>query len=80
MTKDEEGYNGWTNYETWNIALWVDNEYEVYRYKLTKGKFTAKTAEEFCREVFPNGTPDMLGKEDLVKVNWQEVSDNWNEE
>lgn len=19
-------YNGWTNYETWNVALWLDNE------------------------------------------------------
>lgn len=19
-------YNGWTNYETWNVALWFDNE------------------------------------------------------
>jgi len=19
-------YNGWTNYETWNVALWMDNE------------------------------------------------------
>lgn len=24
MTKKE--YNGWTNYETWNIALWMDND------------------------------------------------------
>jgi hypothetical protein len=23
MTKQE--YNGWTNYETWNLALWIDN-------------------------------------------------------
>jgi hypothetical protein len=20
------GYNGWTNYETWNVALWLDND------------------------------------------------------
>lgn len=22
----EETYNGWTNYETWAVALWLDNE------------------------------------------------------
>lgn len=22
----EKTYNGWTNYETWNLALWIDNE------------------------------------------------------
>lgn len=21
-----EKYNGWTNYETWNVALWLDND------------------------------------------------------
>lgn len=26
MSKDEEGYNGWDNYETWNINLWLDND------------------------------------------------------
>ena len=24
-------YNGWTNYETWNVALWMDNDYESYQ-------------------------------------------------
>ena len=23
-------YNGWTNYETWNVALWMDNDYGNY--------------------------------------------------
>lgn len=23
-------YNGWTNYETWNIKLWLDNEQWMY--------------------------------------------------
>lgn len=22
----QQTYNGWTNYETWNVALWIDNE------------------------------------------------------
>lgn len=25
MDNNEE-YNGWTNYETWNVKLWIDNE------------------------------------------------------
>jgi len=23
---DDKRYNGWTNYETWNVALWLDND------------------------------------------------------
>lgn len=23
-------YNGWTNYETWNVALWIDNDQGSY--------------------------------------------------
>lgn len=22
----EKTYNGWTNYETWNVKLWIDND------------------------------------------------------
>lgn len=28
----KQGYNGWTNYETWCVALWMDNEESSYRY------------------------------------------------
>lgn len=26
MTGDEQGYNGWANYETWLVSLWMDND------------------------------------------------------
>ena len=26
----ETSYNGWTNYETWNVALWVNNDEGSY--------------------------------------------------
>lgn len=28
----KEGYNGWTNYETWAVRLWIDGEEPSYRY------------------------------------------------
>jgi hypothetical protein len=24
-------YNGWSNYETWNVALWIDSEEKLNR-------------------------------------------------
>ena len=26
MTQNDKSYNGWTNYETWVTALWLDND------------------------------------------------------
>jgi hypothetical protein len=26
----DTAYNGWTNYETWNVALWINNEEGLY--------------------------------------------------
>lgn len=27
MSADEQGYNGWTNYETWAVGLYLDGNY-----------------------------------------------------
>lgn len=84
----EGGYNGWKNYETWNVALWIDNEKPMYDEKQailrSEGKFTAKRVEKFVKAQMPNGTPDFKGKlggaKAYKKVDWQEVADNFNEE
>jgi hypothetical protein len=32
MNATEKKYNGWTNYETWAVNLWLGNEQESYTY------------------------------------------------
>ena len=29
-TKVDTTYNGWKNYETWNVSLYINNEYGMY--------------------------------------------------
>ena len=29
---EENQYNGWTNYETWAVVLWIDNDQGSYTY------------------------------------------------
>ena len=31
-TQETEKYNGWTNYETWDCKLWIDNEQSSQAY------------------------------------------------
>jgi hypothetical protein len=32
MNATDKTYNGWANYETWNVKLWIDNEEPSYNY------------------------------------------------
>jgi hypothetical protein len=40
-----KGCNGWTNYETWNLALWIGNERGSYEY------WRERTAESYRNAV-----------------------------
>ncbi|HEX5471555.1 MAG TPA: hypothetical protein VFW73_06695 [Lacipirellulaceae bacterium] len=48
MTQDEKRYNGWTNYETWVTALWLDNEYASQCYW--------RRATQECKDAAPSSS------------------------
>ena len=73
-------YNGYKNYETWNINLWVQNEEPAYRCMLENRPYTTEKALRIAMEMYPNGTPDMDGPEDYDKVEWSHIAEVWNEE
>ena len=66
MTQTDTTYNGWTNYETWNVALYINNNYEMYMTALdwVKGRLWNNEAVSYddFRHIldsqFGDGTPD----------------------
>ena len=73
-------YQGWTNYETWNAVLWVQNDEAAYNEMVAGRPYAADSARALLEGLFPGGTPDMDGPQDYDKVEWQEVADAFNEE
>lgn len=47
---NDKRYNGWTNYETWVVKLWMDNESGSYEY----GREMARDAWEQSDDKSPN--------------------------
>ena len=41
-----KGYNGWSNYETWAVALWMDNAESSYRYVREMARDIVADAED----------------------------------
>lgn len=76
-------YNGWANYETWNVALWAGNDEGAYNFVRTSGPYTPDRAQEVAREMWPEGTPDFddMGQAEAYdRVDWQAIADAWNED
>ena len=55
-------YNGWKNYETWNVALWIGNDEGMYNFAKECGTY-ANFVEQM-REVGYTETPDKVAYND----------------
>ena len=73
-------YNGWKNWETWNVNLWVMNEVGLYQLMLSRLPLDIAGCALLVLEMFPNGTPDMEFSSELKDVDFGELVEAWNEE
>ena len=88
---NNEKYNGWTNYETWVINIWVDNDEEIYLTMndiINSYDWTGKTYElsKVLQEWYDkkveklgleNGVMHDLLTGALSAVNWYELADHY---
>ena len=86
-TMQDDGYNGWTNRETWNVQLWITNDEPLYKLvksllgnpqkgSVTTGTF-ADDLEAFLWIMWEGKTPDGCR---LNPVNWVEIATSWFED
>jgi acyl-CoA reductase-like NAD-dependent aldehyde dehydrogenase len=88
--EEEKGYQGWKNYETWCVKLWIDNEgynYWQERAKELKAEDAEDTTstladelKERHEEIAEEETLDVMGvladllHSALGKVDWYEIA------
>lgn len=82
MTHKE--YNGWTNYETWLVKLWMDNDQGSYNYfqEMARENDNARDLADAIKEAHEAMLPDLEGfPADLMnaamsEVNWREIAES----
>jgi hypothetical protein len=76
-------YNGWKNYQSWNVSRWVFNDEACYGVRQDMKRhytiFTERSAYATARGIFGESTPDNVLIDD-PEIDWQEIANAWNEE
>ena len=66
-------YNGWVNYETWNVALYISNDYGLYTLAQDVVK-NGGTYGDFVKMVGSYKTPDGVSWTD-TKIDGIEINE-----
>ena len=90
MENKEKGYNGWTNYETWLVSLWIDNDEALqttvknlckqkFQYNFKKDEALKGIVEEYIFLDEASLRTDLI-KSALSEVNWTEIINSFEAE
>lgn len=61
----EDKYNGWANYQTWNVALWIGNDEGLYN-----------LAKEIAARTSSDASPYKAFAEDMRECGFVETPDH----
>lgn len=86
-------YNGWTNYETWNANLWIDNDWRLSElYAMRAGDLLgsyeadeavyqlAESIKEYFMDMMPELEPSFYSdvlNASMREVNWYEIAKHY---
>ena len=62
-------YNGWENYETWNVALWINNDEGLYHLAMECGDYQTFVKEVGVGYSTPDGVKYADPKVNVVQLN-----------
>jgi hypothetical protein len=83
---DMKEYNGWTNWETWNFKLWMDNDESSYEFvkDLAEGKDTYELsgllesyADEMLRVWNLRGFYADVCNSSIKEINFYEIAESY---
>ena len=83
MTTEDKTYNGWKNYETWNVALWLGNDSNTADYidEMLEGTKDISEAADMLKDYVEEQQPDLpasmfvdLLNAALCEVDWYEIA------
>lgn len=81
-----QAYNGYSNYPTWDVALWIDNEEGLYHQRLELIQAcgdvyeASQALKDWYNEAFPppetGPIADIYGFA-MDHVDWHELAEHW---
>ena len=85
----DKEYNGWTNYETWNVNLWLGDDdtfrelaviEDLYDATVSLKEYTEELAEMIAPDIFKASfVSDMFGAA-LSQVDWYDIANHYRDE